>query len=180
MPVPWGASTDVFNEASYTVQTVYRWDGEGILLFMTSGESNTGGSFPDLWDVFYLPGAMPFDVLPFRYTEAPAYPLGTFAQYWPPIRDRTLYPTMFAYCAHHHPGDWYRHWVGYSMWYHTLDRNWHALDLYWQPPQMYRADTWIWYCVLDETEPREFWRGKIVYFNGYRVLGPEEICHARM
>ena len=77
---------------------------------------------------------------------------------------------MQMYCETEYVGQWHRHYRGFSMRYNTLDQQWHALDVYWQPPRMLYGPLWMWYVMLDQIEPNEYWRGRIMYFNGTREM----------
>ena len=99
--------------------------------------------------------------------------LGSFGEVDAEIRDRGRYPNMQSYCHAHNGHRWYRHWVGFSQRYHTIDGQYHCLDVYWQPPQMVYGPVWIWYVMMDQNEPTEYWRGRIMYFNGCRDMGVE-------
>ena len=142
---------------------------------MTTPESNAGGGYPDLWDVFLLPWAGHLlDVLPFRSLpeDIPIVRLGSFGEVDAEIRDRRRYPNMHLYCQAHNGHRWYRHWVGFSQQYPTLQGQHYALDVYWQTPSMMYGPIWIGYVMLDQCEPSEYWRGHIMYFNGRRDVGP--------
>ena len=162
------------------IEAVYRLTPDGVWLAMTTAQSNAGGGYPELWDVYIIPGASVVDVLPFRYIPQGLEPrrIGKFGEVWPQTRDRRRYPTMQAYCQAHHVQQWYRHWCGFSQDYHTLDKEYHCLDVYWQPPQMLYGPVWIWYVMMDQNEPSEYWRGRIMYFNGTRDMGGVELAHS--
>ena len=178
MPVLSTATHAEFQRASYMIEAVYRSIpmSNDVWFAMTTPASNAGGGYPDLWDVFLLPAAGHlFDVLPFRYLpeDIPIVRLGSFGEVDAEIRDRGRYPNMQSYCQAHNGHRWYRHWVGFSQRYHTLDGQYHCLDVYWQPPQMVYGPVWIWYVMMDQNEPTEYWRGRIMYFNGCRDMGVE-------
>ena len=177
MPVLFSATHTEFRYASYVVEAVYRPIPTGVWLAMTSPASTAAAGYPDLWDVFILPQASVVDVLPFRYIPEglAAQRIGRFGDIWPEIRDRRRYPTMQSYCQAHFVRQWYRHWCGFSQQYHTLDGEYHCLDVYWQLPQMLYGPVWIWYVMMDQNEPSEYWRGRIMYFNGIRDLGLEVV-----
>ena len=119
------------------------------------------------------------DVLPFRYGFE-GMRKGFFGEVFPPIQDRQRYPTMDHYIQTNFVGTWYRHWVGFSNTYLTLDKAWYCLDAYWQPPNMLYGQHWIWYMMMDWHEPSEYQRGRIMYFNGIRDMGVEPVYPARL
>ena len=175
MPVRINASSEVFRNAAYAVEAVYRETDDGVWLAMTTRESNQNGGYPEFWDVWRLPQAVAIDVLPFRSIPLglAAYRIGKFADHWPEICDRTRYHNMQMYCQTEYVGQWYRHWCCFSVEYCTLNQQWHALDIYWQPPRMLYGPWWMWYVMLDMNEPREYGRGRIMYFNGKRKFDNE-------
>ena len=79
---------------------------------------------------------------------------------------------MQSYCMAHYPHQWYRHWVGFSQQYPTLQGDHYALDVYWQTPSMMYGSVWIWYVMMDQCELADYWKGRIMYFNGRRDMGP--------
>ena len=88
--------------------------------------------------------------------------IGTLGEIQPETRQTRLYPTMEQYVKVAFPWTWFRHWVGISRNYRTLDHQYYALDLYWQTPNTLYTDIWAWYIVLDQCEPSEYWRGLFV------------------
>ena len=169
MPVPASATYAASKYASTMVEAVYRPIPDGVWLAVTTPESNAGGGYPELWDVWILPQAPVVDVLPFRYIPKGHAPrrIGSFGDYSPEIRDRRMYPTMQSYCQRHYVGKWYRHRCASG-----IDG---CLDVYWQTPQMLYGPVWNWYVMMDECEPAEYWRGRMMYFNGQRDMGSEAV-----
>ena len=179
MPVRYGAPNGEFRYASYMVEAVYRPTQGGVWLAMTNPESNNAGGYPDLWDVYFLPQALVVDVQPYRYIPEglAAQYMGRFGDVWPEIRNRRRYPTMASYCQGNYVNQWYRHWCGFSQQYQTLDERWYALDVYWQPPRLLYREEWIWYVMMDQNEPNQYWQGRILYFNGIRNMGIDNSFH---
>ena len=166
MPIRAG---DPYPQRSYTVEAVYRRCEHGVWLAMTTAESNRNNGNPAFWDVYILHQALCVDVLPFRYVppnQCIEY-IGKFGD----VCGRNM-QTMQQYCQQsEHAGHWYRHWVGWSMHYHTIDGAYHALDVYWQPPGLIFGSLWVWYVMQDQCEPADYWRGRMLYWNGVRDLG---------
>ena len=103
--------------------------------------------------------------------------IGTLGQHWPPVCNRQRFPSMRAYIEFtqmQFGTKWYRHYVGFSLYNLTLDGRYHSLDLYWQTPAMLYGPEWIWYYVMDQSDPCDYWRGRILSFNGICDLGVEE------
>ena len=179
MPVPATATPAEFAAASYMVEAVYRVvPGTGTVFYaVTTGDSNREGGYPELWDVYHFPAECLVDVLPFRYISDWRHVeyKGRLGVVSPETKDRMRYPTMQSYCEASRLVGWYRHWIGFSQPYHTLDGRYHCLDVYWQTPHMLYGSVWIWYVMLDAIEPTEYWRGRIMYFNGTRNLGLETV-----
>ena len=170
MPISFRATREELGYHSYMVEAVYRQEDTGVWLAMTTAASNRARGAPHLWDVFLLPGVEIVDVLLYRYLPDGVLPhrAGSFGEVCPLSFQ---YPTMEAYCRRHFQNQWYRHWVGYSMEYHDLDRRYHALDVYYQTPRMMYGPMWIWYVMMDRNEPNEYWQGRALWFNGKRDLG---------
>ena len=45
---------------------------------------------------------------------------------------------------------------------------------------MIYGPVWIWYVMVDQVKPTEYWRGRIMYFNGTRDLGEEAVRRASL
>ena len=170
--IPANASAEDFQSASYMVESVYRPTEGGVWFAMTTAESTSMGGNPQYWDVYILNGAHTFDALPFAYTGGVLpHRLGTFGDC---IADSGRYATMEEYCQADYAGQWHRHWVGYSNQHLTLDSQWWCLDLYYQPPQLVYSPYWMWYLMIDQCDPSEYWKGRILYYNGMKVIGIEQ------
>ena len=87
---------------------------------------------------------------------------------------------MQQYVQTNYVGMWYRHWVGFSQTYLTLDNNWYCSDVYWQPPSMLYGQIWVWYVMMDQNEPTEYRHGRIMYFNGTRDMGVDAMFPSKL
>ena len=180
MPVSAGASAEEFKAASYLVEAVYRQTPQGIVYLMSTAMSNSSGGKPKYFEMYEVHHCHAIDVLPWQYVPMELMQCkGLFGEVWPDIRNDIKYPTMAAYCDQHFKGEWYQHWVGYSAQHYTLDGKWHCLDLYWQKREFAFTNMWVWYCLLDQSEPSDYWQGRILYLNGFRDNGLAEAYPAR-
>ena len=148
-------------------------DGDAVWFAMSTPASTANGGDPALYDVYRLPRAAVDDPLPFQYVpwDADMDYLGPLGDVFPAIRDKRRYPTIASFCHINHVGQWYRHWVGYSLHSFSLDERHHALDVYWQPPRISFGPVWFWYVMPDQIEPAEYWRGRMLRWMGKKFLG---------
>ena len=164
------ATMEEFRDASYMVETVYRNTEGGVWLATTTPESNAWGGLPRYWDVYFLEGATAVDVMPFAYARSLPQRISTFGEH---LAASVTYTTMEDYCRANFAGQWHRHWVGYSQKHLTLDNEWYCFDLYYQSPQLAYSpyEVWLWYLMIDQCDPSSYWRGRMLYCNGMRVMG---------
>ena len=176
MPIAHDAPDDVFRAASYMCETYYRQHDTGVLQLVTTAASNRNGNDPRYWDVWRLPGANVYGLLPYHTMPSPNTPqrMGTLAEFDPRVAGCR---SIRQYIDNIAPGAWYRQSAGYSMRHTTLDHQWRAVDLYHQPPGLIHnpQGIWVWYVLMDCIEPEHYHVARITWQEGMRDLGPEDV-----
>ena len=174
--IPFDATAEQFAHAQFTVEAVYREMAHGgVSMIMTTGASNISGCIKD-WEVFNFPGACIHAPLWYWTSYEDVESIGKLGRVDESSKDMA---NIEVYCRAN-PGLWYHAYAGYNIKNPTLDRNWYAVDVYIQTPSLAFSPVYVWYIVLDSSDPKEWYKGRIAWMEGVKTLGEGRSIAARL
>ena len=174
MPCRRGLSLDEFREQSYMVHSLwgyvpveYSLPG-GVLVYTSTPRASM--LFNDhveyhwhFYDVYHVAEIIPEMLLGYA---GPGRYLGPLIEFEPRIRMLSGPDEYYGELQSIR----YQVAAGFSGWEYTADGDYHAIDIYYQPPSMYGGRQWMWYVGLDIYEPEHWYKARQLQLHSTREL----------